>query len=113
MTTEKQQTENAHEDTARLWKAVRLTDWIDANVVRQFEGDARTESIEALPNMPELWWKGVAGHAGVHPPSSKTIALVVQLMTERHAPTIDDGTDPLAGLPRADDRPPALRGCCG
>lgn len=81
-------TENTHEENARLWKATRLADWIDANVVAGWlaAGDVTpAECVDALGGMPRLWWKGVAHHAGVNVPSLKTVAVVQKLLGDRLA----------------------------
>lgn len=96
--------DNAHRDKARLWKALRLADWIDNHAA---ELSMDEETVQALRSMPALWWKGIAGHAGVHPPSEATVEVVVRLLDDRRRDERNH-PDPLEGLP---GYVPQLKGC--
>lgn len=93
---------NEHESAARTAKAIHLADVLQK---------AGVTASEAINLNPELWDQAVevANAAfGTHHqlPSPATKAMVVALLEDRER--LAD-SDPLAGLPAADQRPMVLR----
>lgn len=104
--------DNAHRDNARLHKAMRLANWIEANLLAEQQGDALEQTLGALSKMPALWWKGVAGNAGVHKPSKETQQMVAEMLRDRHEAK-QSRRSPLEGLGNGYEGMPKLKGCSG
>lgn len=64
---------SAHEDLARLRKALVLADLLDAHNV----------PVVAVENLSDAGWAQAAIEAQVEPPSPQTRLLVLQLLTRR------------------------------
>lgn len=98
---------NPWEELARQSKASDL-----ARYIRQHADDVDLSSevaIEAIRNMPQEWWKDIARHAGVKPPTfrnghSVTVDTVVEMLAADFAFEQVTDDDPFEGLGGGDDR---------
>lgn len=79
---------NPYGKVARLKKAHKLADFLDAKFV-----DMSEEYRKALSEMGDAWWTALALEVGVNPPSQETVELVLGILEDR-----SDVSDPFEGL---------------
>lgn len=106
-----QQASNPHEANARLWKAMRLARWIERQC--REGGTEMADCVDVITTMSSKWWQDAALAAGVKPPSSTTIELVVRLLREEVEKADQDPFEGLPGNQPSGGVMPELKGCCG